>query len=38
MIVNAAPDRYSRHDNDAEIQPVPGIPQKREFAQAEASS
>lgn len=24
-------DRYLRHDNDAEIQPVPGIFQKREL-------
>lgn len=31
MTINRACDRYLRHDNDAEIQPVPGIPQKREL-------
>lgn len=30
--------KYVRHDNDTEIQPVPGIPQKRELPDAEPSS
>lgn len=29
--------RYSRHQDDAEIQPVPGVPQESELPHAEAT-
>lgn len=34
---NTVCDRHLRHDNDAEIQPVPGIPQKRELPYTKTS-